>query len=610
VFARVIFFLSNMDSPKELARHRGTKIALLAAVVVFAVMALNTLLHYWNIGRMAETRLQVTQSAEKLRAANQLLQALQDAETSQRGFLLTGEPAYLEPYVRSTSEIEQRFQALQRLVEQSPSQQQAVTALGPLLTAKLNELRQTLKVQQEQGLDAALAFVRTDSGKQTMDSLRTILASFEQDEHDTHQELMSLADQSTVTTVWLSLLAGLVALGIVGLIFYYLRRELLIREQFSKYLLEQDRMKSNFLAILGHELRNPLAAIRNSVDVLEIQDGNLPPHVEEIRAIIQRQTEVMVRLADDLMDTSRMTYSKLQIKLQPLNFRELLQRLISDARNTHRDDRIELEFHCPEEPVWVDGDVARLSQVINNLLQNAYKFSRSGQTILAEMSLPDPKTVQLEIRDQGLGIAPDKIDEIFQPFTQSRRSDRQAGGLGLGLALVRGFVSLHGGIVTAASEGPQRGSTFTLSLPRVPVPQNRTTETVEPCAEGSRHCVIVIIDDRRDASYPLKRILEHMGHEIYIATDGTQGIELARQKKPDVVLCDIGLPGISGIEVARELRLYPETNDTYLVAVTGYSAEEMREESQHAGFDAFLTKPISRDGLHKIISALPCHVEA
>jgi signal transduction histidine kinase/ActR/RegA family two-component response regulator len=599
-----------MDSPKELARHRGTKIALLTAAVIFAVMALNTLLHYWNISRIAESRKLVSHSDEKLRAANRLLTALQDAETGQRGFLLTGEATYLEPYTRSTSDIERHYLALQRLVEKSPSQQQAVTALGSLLTAKLNELRQSLTIHEEQGLEAARAFVRTDSGKQTMDTMRTILGTFEQDEHDTHQQLIELADQSTRMTVWLSLLAGLVALGIVGLIFYYLRRELLIREQFSKYLLEQDRVKSNFLAILGHELRNPLAAIRNSVDVLEIQDGSLPPHVEEIRAIIQRQTEVMVRLADDLMDTSRMTYSKLQLKLQPLNFSELLQRLISDARKTHRDDRIELEFHATNEPVWVDGDEARLTQVINNLLHNAYKFSRSGQTIRVEMSSPDPKTVQLAIRDQGLGIASDKLEEIFEPFTQSRRSDRKAGGLGLGLALVRGFVSLHGGTITAASEGPQRGSTFTMALPRVSQPHNNTVDKIEPCAEESRHCVIVIIDDRRDASYPLKRILEHMGHEIYIAADGTQGIELARQKKPDVVLCDIGLPGISGIEVARELRLYPETNDTYLVAITGYSAEEMREESQLAGFDAFLTKPVSRDGLHKIISALPCHVEA
>lgn len=599
-----------MDSPKALASHRGTRIALVAALFILAVMALNTAVHYWNIRRLAETRDLVLRSSEKLRAANQLFTALQEAETGQRGFLLTGDRSYLKPYVRSTSTIDTRFQQLQRLVEQSPEQQESVAALGPPLNAKLEELQQSLSIYDEQGVEAARAFVRTDSGKQAMDSLRSLLASFEQDERDTHERLVVLSDESTLSTVWVSLFAAIAGIGIMGLIFFYLRRELLIREQFSKYLMDQDRMKSNFLAILGHELRNPLAAIRNSVDVLEMQNAELPPHVEEIRAIIHRQTEVMVRLADDLMDMSRMTYSKLQIKLQPLNFRELLERLCSDARNTHRDDRIELVLNCSDESVWVDGDEARLSQVVNNLLQNAYKFSRSGQTIRCEVTLPDSKTMQLAIRDQGLGIDPAKIEEIFRPFTQSRRSDRNAGGLGLGLALVRGFVQLHGGTITAASDGPQRGSTFTLSLPRIAEPKPRDNTASETCPPEGKHCVIVIIDDRRDASYPLQRILEHMGHEVHIASNGQQGIELARQKKPDVVLCDIGLPGISGIEVARELRIYPETNDTYLVAITGYSAEEMREESQHAGFDAFLTKPVSRDGLRKIISALPCHVGA
>lgn len=599
-----------MDSPKALANHRGAKLALIAALVILGFMVLNTMFHYWNINSLAETRDAILRSSEKLRAANQLFSALQDAETGQRGYLLTGEPSYREPYERGTKAIDEHYQRLKQLAENSAEQQQEVAALGKLLQSKTEELAKSLAIYDQQGPEAARAFVRTDSGKQAMDSIRSLLSQFEQDERDTHAELVKLSDQSTMNTLWFTLVAAIFGIGILALIFYYLRRELLVREQFSKFLMDQDRMKSNFLAILGHELRNPLAAIRNSVDVLQMQEDELPPHILEIREIIQRQTEVMVRLADDLMDTSRMTYSKLQIKLQALNFRELLERLVSDARKTHRDDRIELELHCPNHAVWVDGDEARLSQVVNNLLENAFKFSRSGQTIRCELTLPEPKTVQLTLRDQGLGIDPAKIEEIFLPFTQSRRSDRSAGGLGLGLALVRGFVQLHGGTITAASDGPNRGATFTLRLPCVPEPKTLDNTPSETCPPEGRHCVIVIIDDRRDASYPLKRILEHMGHEVYIATHGTQGIELARAKKPDVVLCDIGLPGISGIEVARELRIYPETNDTYLVAITGYSAEEMREESQHAGFDAFLTKPVSRDGLHKIIAALPCHVGA
>jgi signal transduction histidine kinase/CheY-like chemotaxis protein len=600
-----------MDSPKALANHRGTRIALIAGLVILGVMVLNTVIHYWNIRRLGETSDQILRSSEKLRAASQVFMAMQEAETSQFGYLLTGNRSYLDPFLKASDIINQRVSRLGELVTESPEQRDAVASLKPPLNAKLEAIQQSLKIHDQDGPEAAREFIRGTMGKFEVNSLRNLLTQFEKDERETHAKLISLSDASTFSTVWFSLFAAVVGMGILGLIYYYLRRELLIREQFAKYLMDQDKMKSNFLAILGHELRNPLAAIRNSVDVLEMQNAEMPPHVEEIRAIIKRQTEVMVRLADDLMDTSRMTYSKLQIKLQPLNFRELLERLVGDARKTHRENNVSIDLAgSSDKAVWIDGDEARLSQVVNNLLQNAVKFSRGGQTIHCELTQPDTKTMQLRIRDHGLGIDPEKLEEIFQPFTQSRRNDRSAGGLGLGLALVRGFVQLHGGTVKAESDGAQKGSAFVLRLPCIPAPTKEAEQSVEPCPTSGRHCVIVIIDDRRDASYPLKRILEHMGHEIYIASDGTQGIELARQKKPDVVLCDIGLPGISGIEVARELRIYPETNDTYLVAITGYSAEEMREESTHAGFDAFLTKPVSRDGLHKIISALPCHVGA
>jgi len=599
-----------MDSPKALASHRGAKVALIAALVILAVMALNTVLHYWNIRRLAETSDQILRSSDKLRAANQVFIAMQEAETSQFGYLLTGNRSYLDPFLKASDIINQRVTQLGELVKESPEQLEAVASLKPPLNAKLEAIQQSLKIHDQDGPDAAREFIRGTMGKFEVDSLRSLLTQFEKDERETHANLIALSDASTFSTVWFSLFAAVVGMGILGLIYYYLRRELLIREQFSKYLMDQDQTKSNFLAILGHELRNPLAAIRNSVDVLHLQDSELPPHVQEIRAIIHRQTEVMVRLVDDLMDTSRMTYSKLQIKLQPLNFCELIERLVSDARKTHRDNGIELELHCPCPAMWIDGDEARLSQVVNNLFQNAFKFSHQGKTIRCELTLPDAHTVQLSIRDHGLGIDPAKLEEIFQPFMQGRRNDRTAGGLGLGLALVRGFVQLHGGTIKAESDGPQKGSEFVLRLPCIPEPKPSDMTTIESCPPEGRHCVVVIIDDRRDASYPLKRILEHMGHEVHIATNGKQGIELACDKKPDVVLCDIGLPEISGMEVARELRIYPETHDAYLVAITGYSAEEMREESQLAGFDAFLTKPVSREGLHKIITALPCHVRA
>ncbi len=597
-----------MDSPKTLAKHRGTRIALVAGLVILGVMVSNTVIHYWNIRRLGETSDNIQRSSDKLRAANQVFIAMQEAETSQLGYLVTGNRSYLDPFLKAADIINDRITQLGELVKESPEQLAAVASLKVPLDIKLDAIKQSLVIHDRDGPEAAREFIRGSMGKYEVNSLRGLLTQFQIDERETQAELISLSDASTFNTVWFSLIAAVTGIGVLGLIYYYLRRELLIREQFSKYLMDQDKIKSNFLAILGHELRNPLAAIRNSVDVLYLNNDKLPPQVEEIRAIIQRQTEVMIRLADDLMDTSRMTYSKLQIKLQPLNFREFMQRLIGDARTTHHETNITLDFVCPEQPMWVDGDQARLNQVVNNLLQNAVKFSRSGQTIRCELSLPDPKTVQLCIRDHGMGIAPDKLEEIFQPFMQARRSDRIAGGLGLGLALVRGFVQLHGGTINAESEGPQKGSMFTLRLPCIPEPAQASQEIVEACPPSDRHCIIVIIDDRRDASYPLKRILEHMGHKVYVATDGTRGIELAREHEPDVVLCDIGLPGISGMDVARELRIYPETHDLYLVAVTGHSAEELREESQLAGFDAFMTKPVSREGLHKIISALPCHV--
>jgi PAS domain S-box-containing protein len=368
-------------------------------------------------------------------------------------------------------------------------------------------------------------------------------------------------------------------------------------------LREADRRKDDFLAMLGHELRNPLAGIVTGAQVLSMLD--LDDEAGEMQAVISRQASYMSRIVDDLLDVSRIARGKLRLRHQYANLRQLLQDTVDDYRKSRALDQCDLRLDLPPCDLWVWADGARLAQAFSNIIHNSYKFSDGPNVIAIELAADSEAALAtITIRDRGIGMTAETLSRIFEPFNQADTSlERSRGGLGLGLALTKGLIHLHGGTVAAASEGLGRGAEVTLTLPCVAPPAGRKAPHASPTRAQQR---ILIIDDRRDAVLPLRRMLQMDGHTVAAAEDGSTGLAEAVEFKPDVILCDIGLPGeLNGYDVSRALRAEAATSSAYLVAVTGYGHEEARRLAKEAGFDFHLTKPVSKKQLRDLLSRRP-----
>jgi PAS domain S-box-containing protein len=369
-------------------------------------------------------------------------------------------------------------------------------------------------------------------------------------------------------------------------------------------LREADRRKDDFLAMLGHELRNPLAGIVTGTQVLAML--NLDDEAAEMQAVIARQSLQMSRIVDDLLDVSRVARGKLRLRRGFVNLRQLLQDTVEDYRKSRTLDQCRLGIQVPSEDAWVWADSARLAQAFSNLIHNSYKFSDGSNEITVSLELSgDANEASVTIRDRGIGMSAETLQRIFEPFNQADDSlERSRGGLGLGLALTKGLVELHGGRIRAHSDGLGEGAEFTITLPCKKPPHLKSSEPT--VAEISRHERILIIDDRRDAVLPLNQMLKMEGHTVETALDGASGVTKAVEFQPRVVLCDIGLPGeMNGYAVCRALRSLPETASAYLVAVTGFGHDEAKREAKDAGFDFHLTKPVGKAVLRELLAKRP-----
>ena len=372
-----------------------------------------------------------------------------------------------------------------------------------------------------------------------------------------------------------------------------------------------DRAKEELLAMLAHELRNPLGTISNAIQVLRLKgEGDETWH----RAIeaAERQVLHQALLVDDLLEASRVTRGEVELHCESLDLAELARETVEGYRETLRNARLEMDLDLPDEALPVQGDRLRLSQALSNLLHNATKFTPPGGRVGVRARRADHgNRAELSVRDSGQGIAPELLPHIFEVFTQADRSlDRARGGLGVGLAVVKGLVEMHGGEARAESEGLGRGSEFTLRLPLdldATLPAHSEPREIPAGAEavGESHRRILVVEDNADAAETLRDFLELSGHEVELAKSGTDGIEAARHFHPEVVLCDLGLPGMDGFQVAAALRGDPETASAKLIAVTGYGREEDRRKSKEAGFDLHLTKPVDPVQLRRVLQAEP-----
>ncbi len=360
------------------------------------------------------------------------------------------------------------------------------------------------------------------------------------------------------------------------------------------------RQKDQFLAMLAHELRNPLASISNAVQVLDRSRPGEPAFTRALD-VARRQVNQQRRIVDDLLDVSRLTQGRIELRRERVELGSLLREVAEDVREACRESRLALTLDLPEEPLWVDGDRVRLAQIVVNLLTNAIKYTDPGGTVSLRAVRDAPgRSVSVLVEDSGIGIDPELLPHLFQAFSQGKQSlARSRGGLGLGLALVKGLVELHEGEVSVNCRGVGEGSLFTLSLPlsgEPPVP------TASSRTEDARPCRVLVIEDLRDAADTLHDLLEYAGHQAEVAYTGAEGLEALTLFLPEVVLCDIGLPGMDGYDVARRIREMPEGRNVLLVALTGYGQPQDRDLARAAGFDHHLLKPVDPPVLFDLLA--------
>jgi PAS domain S-box-containing protein len=365
-----------------------------------------------------------------------------------------------------------------------------------------------------------------------------------------------------------------------------------------------DRRKDEFLATLAHELRNPLAPIRSGLDVLNLSPN--PALAVDARNMMDRQVSHMVRLIDDLLDASRITNGKLTLRKECVSLRVIAETAVEASRPVIEAARHTLILTLPEEPIWLDADPTRLAQMVSNLLTNAAKYTPEGGCIEFAADR-DGSEVRVCVKDNGLGIPSQMLAEVFAMFTQVNRTlDRAQGGLGIGLALVKRLVELHGGTITAESAGLGQGSTFTVRLPIIEdrahgaeCPTNDETQSAQSPMARRR---VLVVDDNVDAAESLAQVLRIRGHETRTAHCGQKALDTARTFKPEVLLLDIGLPGMDGYEVAKRLRREPSLNGVVLIALTGWGDEDNKRQSREAGFDFHLTKPVELSAIESILT--------
>ncbi len=375
------------------------------------------------------------------------------------------------------------------------------------------------------------------------------------------------------------------------------------RKRIEEALKEAGRRKTEFLAMLAHELRNPLTPIRCAVEILKKPDASVS-HVHQARDIIDRQLMKLTRLVDDLLDVSRITYGKVSVRRELLDLSSIVAQAVEASRPLIEARRHELAVTLPAKPIGVEGDPLRLAQVFSNLLDNAAKYTDEGGKITLSVATEGSEAV-IRVKDDGVGIAPTLLPYVFDLFAQAERSlDRTQGGLGIGLTLVKQLLEMHGGRVEAHSRGTGQGSEFVVRLPlaELPQPHSPPVDAAKPEAGDPDGGIrVLIVDDNVDSAESLAMLLKLWGHDVRTAYEGRSALMAAQEGWPDLVLLDLGLPEMDGYEVARRLCEELGSARPRLVAITGYGQKEYRRQSQQAGFDHHLVKPVGSEDLFALL---------
>jgi PAS domain S-box-containing protein len=681
-----------------------------------------------SVQLLADTSDEILRSKELELSLERLLSSVRDAETGQRGYLLTGSEVYLFPYNEALRQIEGRLQTLEERFQARNGSIEELKSLSRLVTLKLDEVERTIELHRAGRINEATALVNTDQGKLAMDGIRAAVAERVLVEQRNVERLMELERDAREATLRASIWLSALAIFLIAALTYVVRRDssrlrlseerlattlrsigdaviatdeqgtitminpvaekltgwtmaqargkplaevfhivneqtrvpvespvtkvlrqggivglanhtVLIHKAGHETAIEDsgapicddagvvtgvvlvfrdateeraarnalqlaDRRKDEFLATLAHELRNPLAPIRQAAAVAA-HAGTTPERIRWSHAVIERQTAHMARLLDDLLDVSRITRGRLEVRRTRVALRIVIEAAVETARPVIDAGRHKLEVSVPEQPLMLDADAMRISQVLANLLTNAAKYTEHPGTIRLTAER-DGDDVVIRVADDGLGLAPADLPRIFEMFAQVKPSlDRKEAGLGIGLALSRALVELHGGTLEGSSDGPGKGSEFTVRLHLASAEQSPASaalnEDTQPRATGLR---IVLADDNRDACDSLEMLLSFEGHEVRVAYDGDSALATLAEFRPDLALLDIGMPKMNGYELAAEIRKQPWGERIRLVAVTGWGQANDRQRALDAGFDAHFVKPVELTELQKFCASI------
>jgi len=697
----------------------------IALVISAAVLLAAGLTSHRAIGLLAEARDQTSRSRDVLRALDHTATTLLDAETGQRGFLLTGKEAYLQPYREALETLSPRLSELRALIKDDPVLAPDLASLESNIQKKTEELAQTIRLYQSGDHEGALRIVMTDAGKRSMDEIRNVSARMEAVErirYSANVQRENRAQRLTLISSWAT--AGL-AIALLGLLAFIVDRDaarirasemqlattlrsigdavvatdqlgrvvlmnpvaerltgwrlaeargesldrvfhiinehtralvespvskvlragivvglanhtLLLRRDgteipiadsgapifsdsgkilgvvlvfrdasaerdLERSMRDADRRKDEFLATLSHELRNPLAPIRQAVGVIRAPAAK-DSQIQWSVTVIERQVQNMARLLDDLLDVSRITRGTLEIRKVPVSLRAILDAAVELTRPVIEAKQHTLTIDCPAD-LLLNVDSLRISQVLGNLLTNSAKYTNTGGHILLSAH-PQGSSLLLTVKDNGIGISAEMLPRIFDMFVQVRQAGHLSNdGLGIGLALARGLVALHGGSVEARSAGVGTGSEVIVRLPLTP----QETAVSPADAEGQPHAPfnarIVVADDNVDAAESLALLLRLHGHEVHVANDGAAALTLLKEVRPQVALLDVGMPKLTGHEVAIQARAAVWGSEITLIALTGWGQESDRSSALAAGFDSHFVKPVDSEDLLRAIQS-------
>jgi signal transduction histidine kinase len=587
--------------------QRFEKSSRLGVGLIVVVLLASATLDCWNTRRLNEEASSVVHAQKVLTLTSDIEWSLTDAESGVHGFILVGQDAFLRPFQGVTGRLDDLFAALHQETADSPEQNADVHRLEEASALRLRLLQKAISLRRK-SLSDAQQFIASGAGRREMDELRQLVANVEAVKHAVLAEREQRSHHVYYVAQAGAILSAALGLVMVAVVYLLLRRrfEDARKMQEAEMLREADRRKNEFLATLAHELRNPLAPIRNAVEMLD--DA---PHESRVarmaQAMIKRQLGHMVRLVDDLLDVSRIAKGKLQLRRERIELASVLESAVEESRPIIDAAKHRLTISLPQESIFLDGDPTRLSQVFSNLLTNAAKYTDSGGEICLSAERQNGEIV-VSVRDTGIGIDAVHLSSIFDMFSQVEPAlSRSQGGLGIGLSLVKKLVEMHGGSIVAHSDGTGRGSEFRVRLPVLDVAPQPAPSPAQADSETrwrSPKRRLLVVDDNVDAATSLSFLLGRLGHDVSTAYDGLEAVQAAAAFRSDIVLLDIGLPKMNGYEAAREIRRQPGGNNVILIALTGWGHEEDKRRAVEAGFDHHITKPVDVRALGRFIETV------